>query len=522
MKSPLLAKYYPEVIFLTIITAVTVFTHFGSLYFTPPWYSDEGWTAALIQNLMNGVTQVFSFQYFWIPHAPISYYLAIPFFYFISDPMVALRTYTAMIGVITTIIVYYLGREIKDRNLGFLSAILYSVFYPAILYYHISFIDYNLSALFITASAVMYLRFLKNHKHKLTEVTLIAFLALSFLTHYYSVIFGTAILLSTIIFRRKLSFVVFGDLCLAALPTLILFIGIYLTMGDIFITHFGFNFLRSAQYGSERYLLNMVNYLYSNWWNIASFISIIIIIVKTRGHIRQLYTSFMITILITFQFTYIVTGGSYAVSYTYPMLMISLAYILYHGFQYMMRRSHGILYLQPTRNLDFFRLFRGIGYIILMTFIVLTFSYSTYGTLNESYNGITNPYPSYLNQYPEGMNAIATWVNANTNATDLVIGSPHYLFMLHCRVSDYPYAVAFNGGSFYRPPALLTDIDVVYSGKYTDAKYCIIDPFVTEWFIIQPGSEFISDITTNWSLVQTISGNGYNYTVYLNPTYQKT
>jgi hypothetical protein len=188
----------------------------------------------------------------------------------------------------------------------------------------------------------------------------------------------------------------------------------------------------------------------------------------------------------------------------------------------MVRRSYGVLYLRPERNIDFFRLFRGVGYIILMTVISLSFVSSAYNTLNESYNGFNNPYPAHLNQCRDGMEAISSWVNTHTTPEDLVIGSPHYLFMLHCRVSDYPYAVAFNGGSFYRPPALLTDIDVVYSGKYTDAKYCIIDPFVTEWFIIQPGSEFISDITTNWSLVQTISGNGYNYTVYLNPTYQKT
>jgi hypothetical protein len=63
---------------------------------------------------------------------------------------------------------------------------------------------------------------------------------------------------------------------------------------------------------------------------------------------------------------------------------------------------------------------------------------------------------------------------------------------------------------------------VIYSGKYTDAKYCIIDPFVTEWFVHQPGSEFVQTIISEWSIASAITGEGYNYTVYLNPLYSNT
>jgi hypothetical protein len=522
MPHPLLYKYRREALLLSVITALTIFTHFGSLYFTPPWYSDEGWTTALILNLMNGKPQVFCFTYIGIPHAPLSYYLAIPFFYLISDPMVALRTFTALIGVLTTFAVYFLGREVKDPSLGFLSALLFSVFYPEVIYHHMGFIDYNLAALLLCISATAYLRFLKNPHCRLNEYLLVTSLALAFITHYYAVIFGIAIFFTTVILCRKLSLTVFFDLCLSALPVLALFIGLYATMGDTFLSHFNFNFLRASNYGLTHYGWNLVYYLLSNWWNLAAFISIIALVLKTRGHLRLLFTSFLITILITFQFVYVAPNGSYAVSYTYPMLIVSLAYALYHAFQYMVRRSYGVLYLRPERNIDFFRLFRGVGYIILMTVISLSFVSSAYNTLNESYNGFNNPYPAHLNQCRDGMEAISSWVNTHTTPEDLVIGSPHYLFMLHCKASDYSYAIAFNGGSFYRPPASLNDIDVIYSGKYTDAKYCIIDPFVTEWFALQPGSDFLLDITTNWSLVDTLSSDCYNYTIYLNPSYLNT
>ncbi len=513
-------KYYTSDILIPLsILAITIFTHVSSLIFTPPWYSDEGWTVALIQNLIMGKSEVFSMVYFWIPHAPVSYYLSIPFFIMITDPMVALRVFSAVAGILTTIAIFYLGKAIHSRNLGLLSSILYAVYYPAVLYYHIGFIDYNWSALFMSITAIYLVRFLKAPKKvdkgytKFNEIGFIIFMSLSVLTHYYTAMFGIAIFVSFLLFKRNLAKIIFGDLSIAALPVIVLFSGLYVLYGNTFIEHFGFNFLRLAQYGGERYLINMINYLCSYWWNLVAFASLIVIIINKRGFVRQIFTTFLITLLLMFQFTYIVTGGSYAVAYSYPLLIVSLGYLLIQLFTYMYRRSYGILYLQLNRNIDLLRLFRGFGFIILMTVIALAFGVTGAGTMVEANYGMTNPYPSYLNQYQYQMTVVSEWLNNNTTPDDLVIGSPHYLFMLDCKASDYPYAVAFNGGMFYRPPVLPGDTDVVFSAKYTDAKYCVIDPFVTQWFTKQPGSEFIGDIIYNWTQVYGV----YDYIIYENP-----
>jgi uncharacterized membrane protein len=510
---------------LAIILSLAAFTHFFNLFWNPLWYDDEGWSVSLIKSIIATPFKpsVSGFYYVWTAHAPLSYYLAIPFFLSISNSAEALRSYVAVIALVTAVLVYFLGKELDGKFLGLISGIVYATMTPAIVYYRLADPDYALGALFVVLAFIFLTRYLKQPKEEMkrwlgtwNERMFLISLALGFLSLYYIVIVYPAIFLGFLIYSRKRLLSIYLDMIASVIPTVFLFLGLYLYWGTGFSSQLFFSLARMFTYGSSNYLTKFGDLMASYWPFIIGLLGMIYLVNYAKKPYRTMFLIMLFVFLIVPALTVITVTGSYATTYVFPAFAIGIAYSFVLVWRFSIRKVRSIVYLQFGRNLDIFRTIISLFAMIILVISLMFFFFNVGTTLNQTINGFAEPYPSYLFQNQTQMNALTTWLNAHTNSSDLVIGSSYYLYLLNCKTCDFTYVLAYTGQDFYMPPiSQLGNSVIKYTANYTQAKYAIIDPFVTGWFIYSIGTNFVYTIMNNWTIVYQV----YNYTVYQNPSY---
>ena len=114
-----------------------------------------------------------------------------PLFYWVEHVMlvfgtneIVLRIVPALLGVLTIPLVYWIGKEFIDRNVGIIAAAAFA-FSPFLIYYSQEARAYSMMLFFVAAAMVFYLKAMKNND--LTNWALFGvFAALAFWAHFYA------------------------------------------------------------------------------------------------------------------------------------------------------------------------------------------------------------------------------------------------------------------------------------------------------------------------------------------------
>jgi 4-amino-4-deoxy-L-arabinose transferase-like glycosyltransferase len=123
-----------------------------------------------------------------------------PLFYWVEHVMlifgnseVVLRFIPAVLGILTIPLIYLVGREFVDRNVGIIAAAAFA-FSPFLIYYSQEARAYSMMLFFVTFSMVFYFRALKNNNIK--DWALFGILsALAFWSHFYALVVIGALIL---------------------------------------------------------------------------------------------------------------------------------------------------------------------------------------------------------------------------------------------------------------------------------------------------------------------------------------
>ena len=123
-----------------------------------------------------------------------------PLFYWIEHIMllfgnseVVLRFIPALLGVLTIPLIYLVGKEFMDRNIGIIAAAAFA-FSPFLLFYSQEARAYSMMLFFVTFSMVFYFRALKNND--IRDWALFGILsALAFWSHFYALVIIGALVL---------------------------------------------------------------------------------------------------------------------------------------------------------------------------------------------------------------------------------------------------------------------------------------------------------------------------------------
>ncbi len=119
---------------LLAILAVGAAFRFWSLGTLPHWDFDEGVNLDIADNLANGRMQWAALRYSFIPHPPLFFIVAAAAVNVFGSELVVVRGLCAFLGVLSTLLLYLIGRDMFDERTGLAASLLYAV-YPSAVYF---------------------------------------------------------------------------------------------------------------------------------------------------------------------------------------------------------------------------------------------------------------------------------------------------------------------------------------------------------------------------------------------------
>lgn len=192
VRSVLLGSRYVQI--LLALTLVGCFFRFYDLGFNSLWL-DEASTYTLS---LGSIPQIWQEMiagefnpplFFWLEHLMLA----------IGNNEFILRFIPAVLGVLTIPLVYLVGREFIDRNVGIIAAAAFA-FSPFLIYYSQEARAYSMMLFFVTFAMVFYLRALKTNDTR--NWALFGLLsALAFWSHFYAFVIIASLVLFALALR---------------------------------------------------------------------------------------------------------------------------------------------------------------------------------------------------------------------------------------------------------------------------------------------------------------------------------
>lgn len=484
---------------LFLVILLSAFLRVYHLQSTPGWWPDEGVDLNISTNLLHGRAQMFAYSYPFNPHPPLYYLLNVPFIAVLGSEIVSLRFVSSLYGIITTLLVFYLGKSLFDKKAGLSAALLYCL-YSVVIINARTGLSYILLGLLFTLLATLIVRFEKTNQDKyLFWAGLVGGLAST--TSYFGVVAIFFVLLYTIFKKRSLIF------------HMILFsIGPFLVYLILALRLDGAAFLHDLDYMLSRpettISMQDVARSYASIFNPLKRLDAIVLLLGLFGllfaQVRRaaLWLVFLFFIISFFEFKF---RGNWWYLQTFSSLLVVGAGI------FASRISN-----ETTKHLK-------ISPVYVLPVIVAILACLMYPQTQKLVSSISRGSFAGLD-YEEGfspksfqdLQTTADYINANTTKNDLVMRSSHISHLFHALHTDPLLAYVYQDKSSINfPDDMRITGRFLYNASLEETKYFVEDSFARNWFIHQPGLKqgVFEKIFASWPVIFEQG----EFKVYANP-----
>jgi 4-amino-4-deoxy-L-arabinose transferase-like glycosyltransferase len=151
---------------LLLIVFLAAFFRFSDLGLCPSWDYDEGVNMNISWNLLNGQFLWFNHKYAFVPHPPLFFIVVGTILKIFGNELIILRSLSAFYGILTTIVLYCVGKEMIDERFGLLMSFLFAIYPNAIFFGRLGFANNQL--VFISVLAFfLFIKYLKNRDNRI-------------------------------------------------------------------------------------------------------------------------------------------------------------------------------------------------------------------------------------------------------------------------------------------------------------------------------------------------------------------
>ncbi len=150
---------------LLLVFVLAVLLRVTNLYTLPRWDWDEGVNMNIAWNLVQGKAQMFCISYPFFPHPPLFFMILGSMLWVFGNSLMVLRALVVVYGLCTTVLLYFLGKELFDSRVGLLASFLYAV-YPAAIYWGRQGFANNQLAFFSVLGFYFLVRFLNAKRQR--------------------------------------------------------------------------------------------------------------------------------------------------------------------------------------------------------------------------------------------------------------------------------------------------------------------------------------------------------------------
>jgi mannosyltransferase len=179
------SRYLQLLLSLTLIGAILRFYNLG---YNSLWLDE----ASTLNAAVKSIPDIWQFTTAGEFNPPLFYWTEHVMLLF-GNSEVVLRFIPALLGVLSIPLIYFVGKEFMDRNVGIIAAAAFA-FSPFLLFYSQEARAYSMMLFFVTFSMIFYLKALKNND--IRDWALFGILsALAFWSHFYAMVIIGALVL---------------------------------------------------------------------------------------------------------------------------------------------------------------------------------------------------------------------------------------------------------------------------------------------------------------------------------------
>lgn len=516
-------SFWLELLCLMLVIALAAYLRLINLEGNPGWYSDEGTLVDIAKNLVHGRWQYLSLNQstLIVARLPLFVWLLSRLFGWFGAEMITLRYFTAVLGIMATILVYLLVRRVNNdqgRWLGLLSALMLAIYPQAVLYSRLGF-SYNLLACLVLLTCLGLWSYLDTGQLGWLVLGCLA-VGLGTISDIMMLMFILPALL--ILSARGWRSVSFG-LALMAMPGLIYTAWMIATVPQAFWFDLRYTLSRL---GAIPILIQLpvilLNYYYmlvQDVWFMAGVVGLFLV--------RPLRWRFL---LLTMFFLPLVSLGrstGFAISWEYylipifPFIAIGTASLVWVAAPFVLQTCRAglqsIWHAWGWSALDAgwlqTRAVALLGSLGLFFIIISPFIISLMFSLQGVQRGLNTRIDPVLVDVENARQAVS-YVNKRVESEHLVIASPAIAWLLDSRAADFQHSLAADGVDTIHLPGDIPANRFEFDPRYTEASYIVIDRIWHNWALSNiPEVADMLAVVQNWPLEYRIG----EFEVYHNP-----
>jgi len=462
--------FTPESFALLSIVLLSAFFRFVNLRSNPRWYSDELVYINTAWNLMHGIFQVgpvkWTFFSSFLPNPPL-YSIINGILLLFHYDILTTRMWVALCGVLTTIILYFTGKELVNKKAGLLSAFFFSI-YPLAIVHNRRGWPHNQAMLLIMLAFFSCLKYRNTRDKKWLSLTIVS-CGLATLTSYWVV--GLVIFVFGFYFftdKKTLKTVVPGTLSFF----IIFFILALLKFKGDMIFDIKSTLVMTMAQSKGKNLLLFVAGNYISFLKIDLFIAlgcIGLFFTPKKFEKISLLSIFALLSFEIFRQRETIPAFFYPAVILTPFICMGLA----------------ILVDQAACFIDGLLKKRMQTFIMLV--MIIPFLPVAFQDFVQTFSGFKTPEDLLAAEDSRDTEETAKFINNNTTDYDFVLATSYLSWLLKCRSADL-LVTALQEGRANDIYTLITDNKrFAYDCSYKGAKYFVTDSLTRKWIIYEDG-----------------------------------
>lgn len=506
-----------EILVLLLILALAAYLRLAHNVDNPGWYADEGTHVLIGQSMAAGRVQYMAINGSTLLFAklPLFDLLLAAVFRLGGEGMGALRSLTGLLGVVSVATLYGCLRLMKRKSwLALLAALLLAIFPRAVLYSRLGF-SYNLLAPLVLLAFLglwKYLDVEPDRPRKRRQWLALAALAVGIGSTSDLWMFALLPPLVLVVATRD-----WRDL-LWSLPLTLLPFGLYAAVmlaqwPQAFLFDLNFTLSRLSRLS----LADQMRSLASNYTILVSqshwmALSLVGLFLLRPARLQSLMLLFLLfPIFMIGRTEALVNLSAHYMIPLLPFVSLGVAVLLHRGLPYAAGAIHKALCVMltnwrwlpaPGERSQITKVGLWGGAYLMVTAVALSPFLTTgmhlMGQVNSGFNTDIEP---FLVE-PQDARAAAAYLNARTDAGNVVIASPSLAWLIDAQTADLQMSIAASGQATPHLPADIPAKRFVFDADYRKARYVVADNFWPNWAVYNvPGAREMLEALADWPLV---------------------
>jgi hypothetical protein len=516
--------HWIDFLILGLIVGFAGTLRFMNLEFNPGIYSDEGTILEIARNVQQGNWSYFAFNQgtLLVARLPLFPLIVSRIMGVLDNDLLALRSLTAVLGVLAVLMIYFVVRRIvQDRGLALLASLVMAIYPSAVVYSRLGF-SYNLLA----PLALLLTLFLWEYLHGSSHWLALAALVLGM---------GTISDIGFNIFALPFIFIILYKNWKDLFWSLPIFLTPLLIYGLVMNSMFPQAFLFDLQFTLSRLggipliaqiptsFYNFGRLLYWDPWIIIAAAGCFIF---TESKHRWFFLIFLFLPIISLGRT--VTGlaglGFYYLIPTFPFVAIGAASFLKNAGKIILRYSgegfEQLLLrffprLDPSNPTWLKRRSKVLfNSLIIFSILIGPLLINTMVLFAEAYSQFNLPIDEVLVNASDAFETIEL-LNQQTDLEDVVLASPAIAWAVEANAADFQQAIAAKGLSTIHLPADIPRDRFNFDPTFENTSFVVVDPIWRNWAAeaIPEVGEMLNEVE-KWPVFSTVG----EVLIFKNPT----